>query len=57
MKILFTNQPQIKVVKWDNYKEFNWEWSKVNRDEIKKIIFLNSTKLITGPDEIFYLII
>ena len=57
MKVLFTNLPQTEVVKWDNYKESNWEWPEVNRDEIKETIFSSSTKSAAGPDGISYLII
>ena len=57
MKVLFINSPQTEAVKQDNYKESNWEWPKVNRDEIKKTIFSSSTKSAAGPDGISYLII
>ena len=57
MKVLFTNSPQTKAVKWDNYKESHWEWPEINRDEIKDIIFLSLTKSTTRPDGISYLIL
>ena len=57
MKVLFTNPLQTEAVKWDNYKESNWEWPEVNRDEIKETIFSSSTKSAAGPDGISYLII
>ena len=57
MKVLFTNSPQTKAVKWDNYKESHWEWPEINRDEIKDTIFLSSTKSAAGPDGISYLIL
>src|SRR5204862_5155887 len=57
MKVLFINPPQTESVKWDNYKESNWEWPEVNRDEIKDTIFSSSIKSAAGPDEISYLIL
>ena len=57
MKVLFINSSQIEVIKWDNYKEFNWKWSKINKDEIKDIIFSSSIKSVAGPDGISYLIL
>ena len=57
MKVLFINPPQTEAIKWDNYKEFNWEWPKINRDEIRDTIFSSSTKLVAGPNGISYLIL
>ena len=57
MKVLFINPPQTEPVKWDNYKESNWEWPEVNRDEIKDTIFSSSIKSAAGPDGISYLIL
>ncbi len=55
--VLFINPPQIEAIKWDNYKESNWEWPEVNKDEIKDTIFSSSIKSIAGPDGISYLIL
>ena len=57
MKVLFINLSQIKAIKWDNYKESDWEWPEINRDEIKDTIFSSSIKSAAGPDGIFYLIL
>ena len=57
MKVLFINSPQTEAIKWDNYKESDWEWPEINRDEIKNTIFLSSVKLVAGPDGISYLIL
>ena len=57
MRVLFINPPQTEVIKWDNYKESNWEWPETNKDEIRDTIFSSSTKLTAGPDEISYLIL
>ena len=57
MKVLFTNSSQTDAVRWDNYKESNWEWPKINKDEIKDTIFSSSTKSTIESNEIFYLIL
>ena len=57
MKVLFINPPQTEAIKWDNYKESDWEWPEVNRDEIKDTIFSSSVKSAAGPDGISYLIL
>ena len=57
MKVLFINPPQTKAIKWNNYKEFNWEWPEISKDKIKNTIFSSSTKLAIEPDETSYLII
>ena len=57
MRVLFINSSQTKAIKWDNYKESNWKWPKINKNEIKDIIFLSFTKLIVRSNEIFYLIL
>src|SRR5436190_16741670 len=57
MNVLFINPPQTEPVKWDNYKESNWKWPEVNKDEIKEAIFSSSVKSAAGPDEISYLIL
>ena len=57
MKVLFINPPQTEAIKWDNYKESDWEWPEINRDEIRDTIFSSSVKSAAGPDGIFYLIL
>src|SRR5436190_5070860 len=57
MKVLFINPSQTEPVKWDNYKESNWKWPEINRDEIKDTIFSSSIKSASGPDGISYLIL
>ena len=57
MRVLFINPPQTEAIKWDNYKESNWEWPEINKDEIRDTIFSSSTKLVAGPDGISYLIL
>ena len=54
MKVLFINPPQTKSVKWNNYKESNWKWPEINRDEIKDTIFSSSTKSAVGLDGISF---
>ena len=57
MKVFFINSSQTEAIKWDNYKESDWKWSEVNRDEIKDTIFSSSVKSTAGSDGIFYLIL
>jgi len=57
MRVLFINPPQTEAIKWDNYKESNWEWPEINKDEIRDTIFSSSTKSAAGPDGISYLIL
>ena len=57
MNILFINPSQTEAIKWDNYKEFNWEWPEINRDEIKDTIFSSSVKSTAESNGIFYLIL
>jgi len=57
MKVLFINPSQTESVKWNNYKKSNWKWPEINRDEIKKTIFLSFIKSAAGLDGIFYLIL
>ena len=58
MKVLFTKPPSFEGPSWANYQDSKkWTWPKINKDEIKAVIFTSSTKKAVGPDIISFLII
>ncbi len=57
MQVLFKKSLQSEAVNWHNYTEQDWEWPKVNKDEIKQAIFSSSIRKAAGPDKIFFLIL
>src|SRR5436189_4032752 len=58
MKVLFTKPSATKKPIWANYQDSKkWAWPKINKDEIKTVIFTSSIKKAAGPDTISFLII
>jgi len=57
MQVLFKKPPQSEAVNWHDYTEQDWEWPKVNKDEIKQAIFSSSIKKAADSDKIFFLIL
>ena len=58
MKVLFIKLPFSKKPTWINYQDLKkWTWSKINKNEIKIVIFTSSIKKVVGPDIISFLII
>src|SRR5438034_5625617 len=57
MQVLFKKPPQSEAVNWDGYIEKDWEWPKVNRDEIKEAIFSSSIRKAAELDTISFLIL
>ena len=58
MKVLFTKPPSSEGPTWASYQDSKkWTWPKINKNEIKTSIFINSIKKATDPDIISFLII